>query len=387
MKGPRPRIRIDRHEVSGSFGDIGTDFPLIAGMILAGGLDAASVLTMFGAMQLLSGLLYGLPMPAQPLKAVAVLVIAGGVTPEVLYGGGLAIGLAMLLLTLLGLVERLDRLVPKAVVRGIQVGLGLKLAELALGDYVQAAGPTGLVLAAVCFVLVLALGRSRRLPPAIPVIAIGVAYGLLVHPAGTGLGSAIGLELPRPRTPSPGHVLEGFLVLGLAQLPLSLGNSVFATRQLVSDYFPDREISARKLALTYSVMNLINPFLSGVPTCHGSGGLAGHYAFGGRTGGAPVVYGALYVALGLFVSRGFDQVVHLFPLPVLGVILLFEGLALMRLVGDLRGDGLQLGIALLVAASALALPYGFLVGLVGGTALFHAGRHRSWPVLPRRGRR
>jgi len=382
MGSLKRRIRIDRHEFAGSFGDIGTDFPLIAGMILAGGLDAASVLIMFGAMQVMTGLLYGLPMPAQPLKAVAVLVIAGGVSPEVLYGGGLAIGLAMLVLTLTGLVEWLDRSIPKAVVRGIQVGLGLKLAELALGDYVQAAGFEGYILAAVCFALVLALGGSRRLPAALPVIALGVVYGLVSNPGAIGIGSMFGVALPQPRVPSPGHVLEGFLVLGLAQLPLSLGNSLFATRQLAHDLF-GREMGVRKIALTYSAMNLVNPFLSGVPTCHGSGGMAGHYAFGARTGGAPLIYGALYLGMGLFLSRGFDQVVHLFPLPVLGVILLFEGLALARLVKDMTADPFQLGLVLLVALCALALPYGFLVGLVVGSAVHYAGRSRSWLADPR----
>ena len=372
------RIRIDRHELAGAFGDIGTDFPLIAGMILVGRLDPASVLVLFGSMQILSGLLYGLPMPAQPLKAVAVLVIAGGVTPEVLYGGGLAIGIAMLLLTLTGLIEWLDRLVPKAVVRGIQVGLGLKLAELALGDYVPSGGLSGVLLAGLAFAMVLALSGSRRLPAAIPVIVLGIAYGLVFGTDTAAFGSALGFDLPEARIPTTQHVLEGFLVLGLAQLPLSLGNSLFATRQLIRDYFPDREIGVRKIALTYSVMNLVNPFLSGVPTCHGSGGLAGHYAFGGRTGGAPLLYGLLYLVLGLFLSRGFDQVLHLFPLPVLGVILLFEGLALMRLIADMTGEAFRLGLVLLVALSALLLPYGFLVGLAGGTVLFYAGRNRSW---------
>jgi len=73
--GVAARIRFDRNELSGAFGDIGADFPLIVGMILAARLDAASVLVMFGAMQIMTGLLYGMPMPAQPLKAMAVLVI------------------------------------------------------------------------------------------------------------------------------------------------------------------------------------------------------------------------------------------------------------------------------------------------------------------------
>src|SRR5581483_4025162 len=96
------RVRFDRNELSGAFGDIGTDFPLIAGMILTAGLGSASVLTMFGAMQVLTGLLYGIPMPVQPLKAMAVIVITQKLPSAVLYGGGLAIGAVMLALTVTG---------------------------------------------------------------------------------------------------------------------------------------------------------------------------------------------------------------------------------------------------------------------------------------------
>ena len=38
-------------------------------------------------------------MPVQPLKAVAVIVITQKIAPEILYGGGLAIGIVMLVLT------------------------------------------------------------------------------------------------------------------------------------------------------------------------------------------------------------------------------------------------------------------------------------------------
>jgi len=54
-------IRFNRHELAGAFGDLGTDFPLIVSMVLAAGLDSASVLVMFGAMQLFTALTYGLP--------------------------------------------------------------------------------------------------------------------------------------------------------------------------------------------------------------------------------------------------------------------------------------------------------------------------------------
>jgi hypothetical protein len=44
-------------------------------------------------------------------------------------------------------------------------------------------------------------------------------------------------------------------------------------------------------------MNLVNPFLGGVPTCHGSGGLVGHYTFGARTGGSIMIYGSIFLIL------------------------------------------------------------------------------------------
>src|SRR3990172_8263542 len=79
------KIRFDRNELPGAFGDIGTDFPLVVSMILVSGLDVASVLIMFGLMQILTGLFYGLPMPVQPLKAMAVIVITQKLSGNLLY--------------------------------------------------------------------------------------------------------------------------------------------------------------------------------------------------------------------------------------------------------------------------------------------------------------
>src|SRR5258708_12500802 len=81
----RPAIRFDRNELSGAFGDIGTDVPLIIGVALASHLGGASVLIMFGAMQILTGLAYRMPMPLQPLKARAAIAIAQQPPPDILY--------------------------------------------------------------------------------------------------------------------------------------------------------------------------------------------------------------------------------------------------------------------------------------------------------------
>ncbi len=363
------RIRFDRNELSGAFGDIGTDFPLIVGMILIAKLDAASVLVMFGAMQLLTGLLYGLPMPAQPLKAMAVLVITQKLTGNILYGGGLAIGITMFVLAVTGLIDWLARAVPKSVVRGIQFGLGMQLALLALKDYVPADGRSGYTLAATAFVLTLFLLGNRRFPPAPLVILLGVAYAFTFKLDAGMLARSAGFHLPHLYRSSLADVLTGFVVLALPQLPLSLGNSVLATRQIAADLFPQKPITVRKISLTYSLMNLINPFFGGVPTCHGSGGLAGHYAFGARTGGSVIIYGSIYLILGLFFSQGFQMAIQIFPKPILGVILAFEGLVLMRLVRDMAASKADFAVVLLVGLMCVGLPYGYVLGLVVGTAV------------------
>ena len=108
--------------------------------------------------------------------------------------------------------------------------------------------------------------------------------------------------------------------------------------------------------------------------------MAGHYAFGGRTGGSVLLYGVLLLILGLFFGNGFERIIHIFPLPVLGVILLVESGMLMQFVRDLAPVRFDLFVAGLTAAAAVLLPYGFLAGMLIGTAVAHA--QRLWVGRP-----
>ncbi len=371
VNASRGSIRFDRNELAGAFGDIGTDLPLVVGMILAAGLHSASVLVMFGLMQYFTAIRYRMPIPVQPLKAVAVIVITQKISPGVLYGGGLAIGIAMLLLTVTGGITWLARVVPRAVVRGLQLGLGIQLAMLALKDYVPADGARGYVLAAVGFLIIIALLGNRRLPPAIPVIVLGVVYALVYKLSGSDFANAAGFTLPQVHAPTLRDISTGFLLLALPQIPLSLGNSILATRQVAEDLFPERDITVRKLSYTYAAMNLVSPFFGGIPTCHGSGGLVGHYTFGARTGGSIIIYGTIFLVLGLFFASGFQQVVQVFPLPILGVLLFFEAVALILMIRDEASSRDSMFIVIMVGLIAAGIPYGYAIALVIGTLLFY----------------
>jgi xanthine/uracil/vitamin C permease (AzgA family) len=373
------RLRFDRHELAGSFGDIGTDLPLLIALIATCKLDAASVCILFGVLQIATGLLYGIPMPVQPLKAMAAIMLAQRLSPGTYAGGGIVIGVVMLLLTVTGLLDWMVRVVPKEVVRGIQLGLGITLATLALKEYAGADGAVGYVLVCVCVALLLALRGQRRFPA--PLIAIGLG---LVYAGFTKLhvnALSVGLRFPSFHIPTESDMVKGTLLLALPQIALSLGNSVIATSHATKDLFPDRAVSVRKIGFTYAAMNLIAPWFGGVPVCHGCGGLVGFHGFGARTGGAPVIYGSLYLLLGLFFAPGFAQVVHAFPMPVLGTVLLFEAVALMMLVRDVTTQRSQFWTALAVAAAVVGLPYGYVVGLVAGTLVAVSSR-RGWIQTP-----
>ena len=365
-------IKFDRNEWSGAFGDIGTDFPLIVGMILAAGLDSASVLVTFGVMQIFTGSFYKMPMPIQPLKAMATIVITQKISPNILYGGGLAIGISMLLLNITKLIDWISRVVPKAVIRGIQLGLGIKLGLLALQDYVIADGVAGYYLAAAAFLLAIFLIGNRKYPPAIFIIMLGMFYAFIFKVDAHSFINAVGIHLPQIHTPTWADILTGFLILTIPQIPLSIGNSVLATNQIANDWYPKHTVTIRKISYTFSLVNLINPFFSGIPTCHGSGGIVGHHTFGGRTGGSVIIYGCLYIFLGLFLSQGFDTLVHIFPLPILGILLLFESLGLMLLVQDVTDSKSSFMIALLVGLISGGIQYGFVIGLFVGTLIYYA---------------
>lgn len=370
--------QFNRQELAGSFGDIGTDLPLLVGMIQAVNLNSASVFIMFGLMQILAGFFYGLPMPMQPLKAMAVLVITEKIPGEILFGAGLAIGVVMLALTVSGALQWLAKFIPLCVVRGIQFGLGLSLASLALKTYIPSSGVAGYGLAILGFVVMIATPAKSRFPAAFFLIGAGVLYALAVQLPVATIISGIQFTLPQLHQPTWHDILTGFVILSLPQLPLSLSNSVIATHQTLKDLFPTHPVPIQRIGFTYSLANLILPFFGGIPLCHGCGGLAGHYALGARTGGSVIFYGALYLIIGLFFSQVFAEVVQVFPQPILGVILFFEALTLLLFISDQAVSRRQFIIALCVGLIAFSLPQGYLVGLLVGITIYYSANRISF---------
>ncbi|AFY60298.1 putative sulfate/molybdate transporter [Synechococcus sp. PCC 6312] len=370
-----PRLRFNCQEFSGSFGDIGTDLPLLVGLITVAHLSSASVFTLFGLGQVLSGVIYGLPMPLQPLKAMAVIVMTQKLSGQTLWAGGFLIALIMLALSLSGALSWLARVIPLPVVRGCQFGLGLSLASLALKTYIPDGNTWGYLLAGLGFLILVGLPKQKGIPAGLVVIGLGLLYACSIGLPWSRIITGIQWQTPEFQTLDPAALLPGLFLLALPQLPLSISNAVISTQQTAQDLFPEKPLSIRRIGLTYGLVNLIVPFFGGVPVCHGCGGLVGHYALGARTGGAVVMYGGLYLIVGLLFSAVFNDVLGIFPMPILGVILLFEAWGLLSLIGDQVQESQDWMIALLVAVIAFSVPQGFLIGTVVGTGLYYLGQY------------
>lgn len=379
---PHP-LRFTRAEFSGAFGDLGTDLPLLVGIVVATGMDATTAFVVFGALQVASGLAYRLPMPVQPLKAMAAIAIAGKLAPPLLAAGGLIVGITMLVLARSGALSWIARTVPKPVVRGIQVGLGIQLGMLALTRFIPSDGTRGWLLAATSLLLILWLRKSHRVPAALAVLALGLVVAALTWPESAPLPMGFRFPTLPARWPTLAEFAQASLLLALPQLALSLGNSVLATKQVVADLFPDREpLTVKRIGTTYAIMNLVAAPLGGIPVCHGSGGIAGHYAFGARTGASGIIYGAFLVISGLLLVGEPAAFQRLFPGPILGTLLLVEAVTVLLLVRDLRATPGWLAFAVACGLAAAFLPYGYAVALVGGTLLSLVLPRRPEAVAP-----
>ncbi|MEF8781095.1 MAG: putative sulfate/molybdate transporter [Haloferacaceae archaeon] len=338
------------NEVTGAIGDSVTVLPIVVAVAVLSDLSLAVMLLWFGAFQIVWGLHYGVPVSVEPMKALAALIIAGTITTGEFLLAGLLLGVVLLAIGATGSLERVEQHVGSPVVRGIQLGVALVLLETGLrlgaGDLRLAALAAGVALVPI------ALG-SRNLS----------ALAVLVAGAGV---AALSTGVPSPSLPAPGGPLlfgVGDLTLpaleaAVGQLAMTVGNAALATSVLLGDYF-DRDISADELSASMGAMNLLAVPLGGLPMCHGSGGVAGKYAFGARTAAANVVLGIGYAAVAVL-GVG---LVAAYPVSMLGVILALVALQLGR-TSLRRAEHYPVVIAVAVCGLVVNLGAAFVLGAV-----------------------
>jgi SulP family sulfate permease len=371
-------VRFDRHELAGAVADLGVLVPIAVALIVKNGLSPTAVLLPAGLLYVTVALVYRLPVPVQPLKAFGAIAIAKGLGQDEIAAGALLMGVIFLVGGRLGLVDFAGRAFPRALVRGVQLTVGLLFLKIAWGlahhppkgfrEYALSPG-WAIPLATAGVLLALTL-RSRLI--SLVLVATGIV-AMLALAGGKGALGPSALHLPS----WSGHtVWEALTVLVLAQLPLTFANSCLATADAARSYFGEAAAGVRpgRLATTLGGANLFSAAISGMPVCHGAGGMTAHYSFGARTGGAPLALGSALIAVALGAGAGLGALLAAFPLTILAALLATAGLLHIALLRDLRsmrhwivalavgivGFELNLGLGLLVGLALWWIPVGAL---------------------------
>jgi MFS superfamily sulfate permease-like transporter len=354
-------FRFDLREANGALGDIGTLLPLMIGAIALVGLPASNVLLCFGLFYLATGLIYRLPIPVQPMKAIAAVALVSEVNPGAIALSGILIGLTLLALGASGLIDRIARLVPQSVLSGLQLGLGLALGWIAL-DLMKDQVGIGLVSLGVA-VAFLRFGAHA----ALATILCGMTLVTLFDPSGaSGLVLSETPDLPAG-LPTLADLRTAVTDLALPQLALTLTNAVFLTALVARDSFGQRarRVTPRRLCLTSGAANILLAPLGALPMCHGAGGVAAHYRFGARTGGAPIMLGAALLALAVMPDQFRQAILTSIPAATLGALLL---IASVELAYSRRLIDAVPSCKPVIAVTALGTFFGNpLIGLILGT--------------------
>ncbi len=348
-------MRFDRRELAGAVADVGVLVPIAVALIVGNGLSATAVLLPAGLLYLTAAWVYQLPVPVQPLKAFGAIAIAKGLGSDEIAAGALLMGVVFLTLGRLGLLDLAARTFPRPLIRGVQLTVGLLFLKIAwdlvtdppksFSEHALSAD-WALPLALLTLVLAFAL---RDYPITLALVAVGAIVTVVLAGGEAAFGPSA-LALPSLDTAT---IVTAFTVLVVPQVPLSFANSCLATADAAKVYFGEQGSRVRpgRLATTFGSANLFAGAVSGMPVCHGAGGLTAHYAFGARTGGAPLAMGGLLLALAIGLGTSLAELLTAFPLPILAGVLATAGVLHILLLRDLRG----------VRAWAFALP----VGIVG----------------------
>ena len=365
---PRSGNRFDRMEWAGAFGDLGTLIPFVVAYIAVVKVDPFGILLSFGVAMVACGFLYKTPFPVQPMKAIGAVAATqtaqtATITAATVSAASLATGLIWLVLGLTGTAKTIAALVPRSVIVGIVLGLGMSF--MLEGIKVMQGG---WLIAGLGLLGTLLLLTNKSIPAMFLLLLFGVLCGAIHSPEPLRALIAIKPEFRLPNFALLGMTWHDFLIgttlLALPQLPLTLGNAIIAIHEENNRLFPDRSVTENGIASSTGVMNLTSAMLGGVPMCHGAGGMAGHVAFGARTGGAPIILGSILLCLALFFSASIHALFDVFAQPVLGVILFLAGAQLALGSCDFSKNKAERFITLATTAFAMwNVGLAFLVGL------------------------
>ncbi|KAF6839046.1 sulfate transporter [Colletotrichum plurivorum] len=329
-------------EVSGALGDLGTLLPLMIALAVQGSIYLDSTLVFSGIFNVVTGAVFGIPLPVQPMKAIAAAAISRSEDSgmRTVMAAGQWVSLAVLIMSITGLLRWVTRNVPVPVVKGIQLGAGLSLVMAAGSSLLRDLHWTHPALdnrlwALAAFLVLIFTQGLPRFPYALYIFVLSLAFAFASILTGDDHGPH---DLPWFHFWTP-HLLHwNFnwfmykpLSMAIGQLPLTTLNSVIAVSALAADLLPDMPTpTVTAMGMSVGVMNLVGTWFGAMPVCHGAGGLAAQYRFGARSGASVIMLGLFKIVLGVVLGGTLLGLLSHYPKSLLGVMVIAAGLELAK---------------------------------------------------------
>jgi len=372
-------------EISGGLGDLGTLLPLLIAMSTQRSISLAPALFFGGLSNAITGFLWDVPMCVQPMKSIAAVALSEGWNEGTVTAAGMWAGLFTFLLGITSLIEIVNNIVPRSVVSGLQIGVGIRLASKGI-SMVSALSWVGgydcILVSILCSILCLywfrepnapkaerchvtsttveterkkcwhqflcrnRQGCNRNHPVGVYLFLIGAIFASIT--LGTTKNENNQYDLPlkvfgasiakwaiADVTSKDWKV--GLLEGALPQLPLTTLNSVIAVCALAQTLYPEKKredaaenstdavISRKDVAISVGLMNLLFVPFGSMPNCHGAGGLAGQHRFGARHGSSVVFLGICKILIAIFFGASALTLLDSFPNAILGLMLVIAG--------------------------------------------------------------
>ncbi|EXJ94853.1 hypothetical protein A1O1_03251 [Capronia coronata CBS 617.96] len=323
-------------EISGSLGDLGTFLPIVIALTEGHQVSLTTTLIFTGIYNILTGAFFGIPLPVQPMKAIAAVAILKSLSAGQTAAAGIFVSACILIFSITGLLSWITRVIPIPVVKGIQVGAGLSLIiaagtkALSTLSWTAPSWADNYLWMVAAFIALFALNTRPRTPYALILFVTGIVFAI-IRIVGDNHHHLPGFQVWRPYTqvPSAKEWKTGILDAGVGQLPLTTLNSIIAVTHLAADLLPEIETpSVTAIGLSVAGMNLFGCWFGAMPVCHGSGGLAAQYRFGARSGASIIFLGLLKLVVGIFFGETLTDMLHKFPLALLSVMIIAAGLEL-----------------------------------------------------------
>src|SRR6201996_3677845 len=240
-------------EWAGAFGDLGTLIPFVVAYIAVVKVDPFGILLSFGISLIISGIWYRTPFPVQPMKAIGAVAATQAaqtatITQATVYAADLVTGLAWLVLGMTGAADLVAKWVPRYIVVGIVLGLGLGF----MLDGIRLMSD-GWIMAAIGLIGTLLLLTNKAVPAMFILLVFGALCGMVVHPENLGILGSIRAHFRMPSfalsTVTWHDLVIGASFLALPQLPMTLGNAIIAISEENNRLFPDRPVSENGIAI------------------------------------------------------------------------------------------------------------------------------------------